>query len=538
MSLRLENSKRSSLAAREAEARRALRRDARLARSYAPEIRRVFRAEGRAVAQAAGSAQSFEQARQRALGQLTEERWERALSKMWLGGAPKAVWGDTLAQLGGPATGWEEELPALFRRQIEGQAQEIVRTTRRALLALEAEPLKVARSAELMQKAAQKLYKGFGKTRAGRIAINTVLQATAAVQHAAAAVTARATGAELHKTWVTVGDAAVRASHAEVQGTSIPKGAYFSVGGSQLLHPRDPSGPPGETINCRCWLTWERVGGASTERGALGAPVEEQAPERLPPLEPLDRPARRRHPYINPDRIDEVSIRQQEWLQQIADRYPDVSVENLKSWAPRGWQPLLDSGEVRIAVDEDTLTKILNEGRFKSQFETRTSAGFYDPTSRSKIESRLFGYADDLDPTLRPIYGYVGQPGVRHHSAAAYGEIDVVLKQSVRPRVTVTMEDSFDTVLAASPIDEVTAEAFDWAGARHSITPDKTGSWKAMFNPDAKTPSPSTFTYVEAQIHEQVTLDDFAEVIFVEDPLREVAEMLDANGIDWYVRGG
>jgi SPP1 gp7 family putative phage head morphogenesis protein len=54
------------------------------------------------------------------------------------------------------------------------------------------------------------------------------------------------------KEWITAGDERVRASHVAMDGKTIPMDEPFQVGGASLMYPCDPSGPPGEVINCRC----------------------------------------------------------------------------------------------------------------------------------------------------------------------------------------------------------------------------------------------------------------------------------------------
>lgn len=60
----------------------------------------------------------------------------------------------------------------------------------------------------------------------------------------------------LTKRWIATGDTRTRLTHLLVHiqtaANPIPYDQPFSVGGAKLLHPHDPSGPPGETINCRC----------------------------------------------------------------------------------------------------------------------------------------------------------------------------------------------------------------------------------------------------------------------------------------------
>lgn len=61
------------------------------------------------------------------------------------------------------------------------------------------------------------------------------------------------------KTWNTVGDDRVRATHDDVDGLTVDAGDTFEVGGDELDMPGDPSGSLEEVSGCRCWLTWALV---------------------------------------------------------------------------------------------------------------------------------------------------------------------------------------------------------------------------------------------------------------------------------------
>lgn len=54
------------------------------------------------------------------------------------------------------------------------------------------------------------------------------------------------------KQWLTSGLPNVRATHAAANGQIVPIESRFQVGGDLLDHPGDPSGSPGEVINCHC----------------------------------------------------------------------------------------------------------------------------------------------------------------------------------------------------------------------------------------------------------------------------------------------
>lgn len=86
-----------------------------------------------------------------------------------------------------------------------------------------------------------------------RLSINV---ATSASEGARAAVYSQA-GSIMRKTWVAEEDERVRATHRRADGQTVRSGTAFRVGKARLQYPGDPSGPPEEVINCRCYLSWE-----------------------------------------------------------------------------------------------------------------------------------------------------------------------------------------------------------------------------------------------------------------------------------------
>ncbi|GAK34497.1 hypothetical protein JCM17846_31480 [Iodidimonas nitroreducens] len=58
------------------------------------------------------------------------------------------------------------------------------------------------------------------------------------------------------KIWRTQSDGAVRESHRAADGQIVLEHELFQVGEAQLNEPRDPKGPPEETINCRCGVEY------------------------------------------------------------------------------------------------------------------------------------------------------------------------------------------------------------------------------------------------------------------------------------------
>lgn len=60
---------------------------------------------------------------------------------------------------------------------------------------------------------------------------------------------------DLEKTWVATLDGRTRDSHRELHGMTLPMHEPFPNG---LMYPHDPSGPPEETVHCRCRLVAHR----------------------------------------------------------------------------------------------------------------------------------------------------------------------------------------------------------------------------------------------------------------------------------------
>lgn len=76
---------------------------------------------------------------------------------------------------------------------------------------------------------------------------NTVNAAT--VRRAASAF---GSGSAFSRRWQAAEDARTRPTHNEADGQTVALNEPFTVGGASLDFPGDPSGPPGEIINCRC----------------------------------------------------------------------------------------------------------------------------------------------------------------------------------------------------------------------------------------------------------------------------------------------
>jgi hypothetical protein len=82
--------------------------------------------------------------------------------------------------------------------------------------------------------------------------------------------------------WVTMHDSDVRPAHREVEGQQRPPGEPFTVGGSPMRYPGDPTAPIELWINCRCTLAPILASDASFRKNE-GATMSTNEPEQQQP---------------------------------------------------------------------------------------------------------------------------------------------------------------------------------------------------------------------------------------------------------------
>lgn len=179
--------------------------------------------------------------------------------------------------------------------------------------------------------------------------------------------------------------------------------------------------------------------------------------------------------------------------------------------------------DVHIRVDEGIFRdNVLPDGRFKSQFETRSSGGALDPKRRRLVEKDVMGVGERTAGSQRPIYGYMPADDItttylRADHTRHYGDTIVRLKPGVKNRTTFTHGDSLDqfhgTRAYASPVNQPRAASVqDWA-VRDGVVKDPFTGVRPKALPTGNQP------YWEAQVHGGVRVDDIGEVVFTYDPV-------------------
>lgn len=233
-----------------------------------------------------------------------------------------------------------------------------------------------------------------------------------------------------------------------------------------------------------------------------------------------------------------------DWITETA-RSPNIGAnvfdlegpEEVNDWLDRLYDDVKSPDtKIYIRVHDQNLRNILDDGRLKSQFETRTSGGALNLDLRVRAESQVFGAAEDLADSKRPIYGYLGKRGdavAANKSLRQYGDVRISLKDSARKRSTWTYMDSLDyadetTRLQghASPINDPSVD---------SLSPEKISGVVSESVSKGDAPDFVSRGYREAQVWDGVSLDDVDIITFQSEPKPSIVRRLEELGINYEV---
>jgi hypothetical protein len=257
-------------------------------------------------------------------------------------------------------------------------------------------------------------------------------------------------------------------------------------------------------------------------------------------------------------------------FQQLVERHQKSVVDELRSEIEAARE-----SEIVIAVPERFIGTILDEGRYKSQFETNKSGGLLNKGYRSSFEESALGVSPEIDPTARPLYAFVDtlDGDVADRIGEQYGDGRIHLKSSSKQRATLTLGDSLDNnaipvsffgevdddrVLAASglvPSSQKTKGSL-YDAALSMLDDGSLGDDADVYGPLLQkivteldpdftdTAIDQTAYYTEAQVHGQVRIDDielitlpdfYEELMEDEDQewLKETIAVIERNGIPY-----
>jgi len=157
------------------------------------------------------------------------------------------------------------------------------------------------------------------------------------------------------------------------------------------------------------------------------------------------------------------------------------------------------------ATGRPVLAQLALDGRYRSQFETGTSAGgltAHPGGDRWRWESELFGGAYDAAPAHeRPVYGALSLDGDPRGAALRFGSCHLRLRPSALERVTLAFPDS-----AHGP------EAFGTVDAAPAVTAAEAARAAGGFD--------ALDDYVEAHVHGQLLLSRDVEAVVLDPSFR------------------
>lgn len=250
-----------------------------------------------------------------------------------------------------------------------------------------------------------------------------------------------------------------------------------------------------------------------------------------------------------PKTLQNFDNHQEEWTTNIINK--ELSKEEIES-VSKGIKELMDSNEFSIRVDSNILEKILDDGKFKNQFETNTSGGTLSLEYRKKATKQLFGTGNKrFKASEREKHGYLGCKDFvedRHSfNVDQYGNCIIHFdKNKLAGRVTYTIDDSLgfaiNKMTVAGNVDKPSA-----CGIRN----DRLKQIADIFKESKDNLNLSDFVedanirYIELQYHGELNADAIQEICFISDEGAtvndEILQRLKEKGInlfrmdgDWY----
>lgn len=255
--------------------------------------------------------------------------------------------------------------------------------------------------------------------------------------------------------------------------------------------------------------------------GSKPPPRKPRAPTPAPGEDPLGK--------VKPSaaamsRLQANTPRSASWFLRRRAEEAGMTVDAFKGALEDHLRELLSDATLAKRITAPDMIQALQDGRFKSLFETGRSGGAPMPSYRATKEQLMFGYPRGMSPERRPIYGYLYPVGddPPYALSGQYGRVRVVFKDSLKDRTTFILDDSLNAIPAMAP------------------SPVKDPKW---YSHQIASSGPLEFTtlnevapYAEAQYHGGVTLADIARVDFhpgAADRWPELVDLLDELNIPW-----
>lgn len=231
--------------------------------------------------------------------------------------------------------------------------------------------------------------------------------------------------------------------------------------------------------------------------------------------------------------------------QENATVFPDPNVavdisgtnltkEKALEIASDDYAEFLATSEPQIVMSASNVQKVASSERVKNVFETTrpSRSGANDNEyldQRKTYESVAFGYTDATPLDKRPVYGLLSNDEPYTEFLDIYGGRNpavVRLKSTVKERTTFTEDDSLNSLLTPSPLNQAPIMPWSAEAAKVAVYREATGrNWYV----DNKINAP------EVQVHGGVSLDDISGVTFYGSPSATTIATMDRKNIPYTI---
>lgn len=225
---------------------------------------------------------------------------------------------------------------------------------------------------------------------------------------------------------------------------------------------------------------------------------------------------------ITADKIDlnpsqELVNKTDQYNKSYLERNNVENIEEFEKNIKQELNNLLEENEFATRTSMEGLEKILEEGRIKSQFETDKSSTVIGKDFRAEVEETLYGYPRNLDPKLRPIYGYLtntknGFEFSRYNGALRYGNVSIILKKKgLSNRTTFTLGDSLDGTRYDYKVPTLYDQPSMQALSASRSLCDRYGTYTGKVGKDLYDVT-NNVSYLELQFHGGVNVNNIEKV--------------------------
>ena len=249
--------------------------------------------------------------------------------------------------------------------------------------------------------------------------------------------------------------------HPHCRSTTIPHFPKDEIGANIIdriaRDENDESYFVGEDVTYKEWT--EKYASASYAKKVLKQ-------EKKLAVQPAAKPAPKKQVVIPPAEPEEIKLdtsipslqyygkHYSYWESELKDRFASLADSDIQM-VNDFMKEFINNNAFCMRVPSGVLKKILDEGRFKNQFETHSSKGLLDLTKRKRATNALFG-SDTTKLKKREFekYGYLGPKDTTFdyteakHGPGIYGAIRITFKKSsLQRRTTFTVNDSLGAAL-------------------------------------------------------------------------------------------